>query len=336
MAKTLSDAAVLMRLRTRQLLLLEALGRERNLGRAAAGLGMSQPAATRLLQQAEEAVGVPLFTRLARGMEPTASGEILVRFARQALVDFGFAREEMTALHSGLRGRLRLGSVPGALPQLLGPALADYKQRHPRVAVSVLVQTSDVMLGLLQRGEVDLVLGRPTDRHDDDELEIEQLLAEPQVAVARAGHPVFQQAAATLADLLHWPWILQPPGAPQRSGFEAGLREAGLHLRLDITETASTVATTVLLETSDMLAIMPASLAAHYARLGLLRVVPVQLPVQVPAIHLLMRRHREATPAALGFLEVLRARVQPPHSGGELGLSAGGDPGLWAGGDPNR
>lgn len=309
MAKTLTDAALLMRLRTRQLLLLEALGRERNLGRAAAALGMSQPAATRLLQQAEEAVGVPLFTRLARGMEPTPSGEVLVRFARQTLVDFRFAREQMGALHSGLQGRLRLGSVPGALPQLLGPALADYKRQHPRVAVSVLVETSDVMLGLLQRGDVDLVLGRPTERHFDDELEIEQLLAEPQVAVARLGHPVLQQPSVALADLVGWPWILQPPGSPQRSRFEAALREAGLHVRLDITETASTVAATVLLESSEMLALMPASLAAHYARLGVLQIVSLQLPLQVPAIHLVMRRHRELSPAALGFIEVLRGRL---------------------------
>jgi DNA-binding transcriptional LysR family regulator len=308
--KNLTDAALLMRLRTRQLLLLEALGRERNLGRAAAGLGMSQPAATRLLQQAEDTVGEPLFTRLARGMEPTPSGEILVRFARQSLVDFRFAREQMAALRSGLHGRLRVGSVPGALPQLLGPALAEYKVRHPRVAVSVLVETSDVMLALLERGEVDLVLGRPTGRHFEDELEIEQLLAENQVAVARAGHPLLQARSVALADLVRWPWVLQPPGAPQRSRFESALAEAGLHVRLDITETASTVATTVLLEASDMLAIMPASLAAHYARLGVLQVVPVELPLLVPPIHLVMRRQRELSPAAAGFLEVLREKAR--------------------------
>jgi DNA-binding transcriptional LysR family regulator len=308
--QTLSDTALLMRLRTRQLLLLEAIGRERNLGRAAAALGMSQPAATRLLQQAEDTIGAPLFTRLARGMEPTPAGEVLVRFARQSLVDFRIAREQMAALRSGLTGQLRLGSVPGALPQLLGPTLEEYKRQHPRVAVSVLVETSDVMLGLLERGEVDLVLGRPTERHDEVELEIEQLLAEPQVAVARKGHPLLQQAQATLADLVRWPWILQPPGSPQRSRFESGLRDAGLHVRLDITETASTVATTVLLEASDMLAIMPASLAAHYGRLGLVQVVPVVLPLQVPPIHLVMRKHRELSPAALGFVEVLRGRAE--------------------------
>src|SRR5215204_4990702 len=118
MAKPLTDGALFMRLRTRQMLLLEALGRELNLGRAAAALGMSQPAATKLLQP-EEALGVRLFTRQARGMQPTATGEVLIRYARQVLVDFGFAREQMAALRSGLRGRLRVGTVPGALPQLL-------------------------------------------------------------------------------------------------------------------------------------------------------------------------------------------------------------------------
>jgi DNA-binding transcriptional LysR family regulator len=304
MPKALSDAALLLRLRMRQLLLLEALGRERNLGRAATGLGISQPAATKLLQQAEEALGLPLFTRLARGMEPTPAGEVLIRYARQSLVDFGFAREQMAALRSGLRGRLRLGTVPGGLP-LLAPALAAYKRQHPRVAVSVLVETSDVMLAALQRGDVDLVLGRPTEGHYEDELEIRPLLAEPQVAVVRSGHPLLAQEAVALADLLRWPWILQPHGSPQRSRFESALREAGLHARLDITETASTVATTVLLEASDMAAIMPASLAAHYARLGVLQVLPVQLPLQVPSLHLITRRHRALTPVASGFVQAL-------------------------------
>ena len=314
MAKLPSDAALLMRLRTRQLLLLEALGREHNLGRAAAALGMSQPAATKLLQQAEETLGVRLFTRQARGMEPTATGEVLIRYARQSLVDFGFAREQMAALRSGLRGRLRVGTVPGALPQLLAPALADYKRKHPRVAVSVLVETSDVMLGLLERGDVDLVLGRPTEGHFEDELAIVPLLSEPQVAVVRAGHPLLDKKTLGLEDLVRWPWILQPPGSPQRSRFESALREAGLHTRLDITETASTVATTVLLEASDMAAIMPASLAAHYARLGVLQAVPLELPLQVPSLHLITRRHRELSPAASGFVQVLRGLTKPARS----------------------
>jgi DNA-binding transcriptional LysR family regulator len=307
MASRLSDSALLMRLRTRQLLLVARLGHERHLGRAAEALGISQPAATKLLQQTEETLGVALFTRLARGMEPTPSGEVLIRYARQALVDFGFVREQMAALRSGLRGRLRLGSVPGALPQLLAPALADYKRRHPKVAVSVLVETSDVMLAHLVRGDVDVVLGRLTEGHYDDELQSRPLLGEEQVAVVRRGHPLLSARSLALAELVKWPWVLQPPGSPQRSRFENALREAGLHGRLDITETASTLATTALLEASDMAAIMPASLAAHYGRLGVLAVLPITLPLKVPAIHLITRRHRELSPAAAGFVEQLAA-----------------------------
>ena len=56
-----------------------------------------------------------------------------------------------------------------------------------------------------------------------------------------------------------------------------------------------------------MAAIMPASLAAHYARLGMLQVLPLQVPLQVPSLHLITRRHRELSPAAAGFAQVLRA-----------------------------
>jgi DNA-binding transcriptional LysR family regulator len=128
------------------------------------------------------------------------------------------------------------------------------------------------------------------------------------VAVVRKGHPL---AAARrklqMPDLAKWPWVLQPPGSPQRHRFEVAMREAGVHARLDITETASTVATTALLEASDMAAVMPASLAAHSGRLGLLQVVKVDLPLKVPAIHLITRRHRELSPAAEKFVRMLQS-----------------------------
>jgi DNA-binding transcriptional LysR family regulator len=302
----IADPALLMRLKTRQLVLLAQLGAERNLGRAAAAMAISQPAATKLLQQLEEVLGVALFKRLARGMEPTAAGEVLIRYARQLLSDFGFARDEMQALRSGLRGTLRVGSVPGAIPGLLAPALVRYKQLHPRVAVAVVVDTSDVMLAQLGRGEVDLVLGRLTEGSHDDEFDSLPLLGEAQVAVVRAGHPLLQAASVSLRDLVQWPWILQPPGSPQRSRFESALREAGIHARLDITESASTIVTTALLEISDMAAVMPASLAGHYARLRMLQVLPLELPLRVPSIHLITRRNRPLSPAAAHFEEQVR------------------------------
>jgi len=309
----LSDGLLLMRLRTRQLLLAAQLGEARHLGRAAAALGISQPAATKLLQQMEDQLGERLFVRAARGMQPTASGEALIRHARQWLNDFGALRQEMAALRSGLQGSLRLGSVPGAMPELVAPALAAYKRRHPGVAVSLVVETSDVMLAQLARAEVDLVVGRLSEGHHDDQFDSRPLLGEDQVVVVRVGHPLLAASEPiTLHELARWPWVLQPPGSPQRSRFENALREAGIHARLDITETASTVATTTLLERTDMAAVMPASLAGHYARLGVLRALDMVLPLKVPAIHLLTRRQRQLSPAVEAFACELLAAASSP------------------------
>ena len=161
----------------------------------------------------------------------------------------------------------------------------------------------------LEQGDVDLVLGRLTDGHDEAKYASVPLLGESQVVVVRAGHPVFERANLTLAEMADWSWVLQPPGSPQRGRFEAAMREAGIRTRLDIIETASPIAITALLENSDMAAVMPASQASHYARLGVLRTVPIELPVRVPPICLITREDRPLSPAAVQFRRQLLGGV---------------------------
>jgi DNA-binding transcriptional LysR family regulator len=255
-------------------------------------------------------------------MTPTAEGELMVRYARQLLNDFGALRRDLAALGAGLHGTLRVGSVPSALPPLLAPALVRFKARHARVAVGIEVATSDVMLAQLDRGEVELMLGRLVEGHHDDAYDVKALLDEPQVVVARRDHPLqgsqtgASASTLTLRELARWPWVVQPPGSPQAGRFAAMMREAGAHRRIDITETASTLATTALLEASDMLAVMPESLAAHYARLGVLRALPLALPMRVPDIHLVWRRGRECSAPAAAFRDIVlaEAAVRQPVS----------------------
>ena len=56
-----------------------------------------------------------------------------------------------------------------------------------------------------------------------------------------------------------------------------------------------------------MLAVMPASLAAHYARLGVLCTVPIELPMRVPDVHLVWRRARELSAPAAAFRDMVLA-----------------------------
>ena len=60
-----------LKISSRQITLLNALGEFGNLRRAAAAMHTTQPAASLLLQQLEERLGVRLFERLPRGMQAT-------------------------------------------------------------------------------------------------------------------------------------------------------------------------------------------------------------------------------------------------------------------------
>src|SRR2546423_6804003 len=112
------------RLKTRQLMLLIAIGDEGNIHRAAEILSVSQPAASKLLKDLEDVLEVSLFERLPRGMRPTWYGEAMIRHARIALSSLTQAGSELAALKTGRFGEGRVGAIIGPSLWLLPQAVA--------------------------------------------------------------------------------------------------------------------------------------------------------------------------------------------------------------------
>ena len=128
------------------MLLLIALHEVKSLRKAAAMLNMTQPTATKLLQDLEHNIGLPLFDRGRRGMQPTNYGDVMIRHARLVLADLDRTRLELEALSSGATGQIKIGAVISAIPFLLARAVAKLKRQHPRLFVSINVGTSDLEL----------------------------------------------------------------------------------------------------------------------------------------------------------------------------------------------
>jgi len=298
-----------LRIKSRQIMLLDALEEHRNLRRAAAAIHTTQPAATALLQQLEEGLGVPLFERHARGMEPTLYGEVMIRHARSVLHDFEHAGDEMAALAAGAAGLVRIGSVMGGVPAILTQALGRFKDGNPRVRLSLLVDTSDLLLPGLLRGDLDVVLGRLPDQFQGEDLEIELLEGEPMAVVARPGHDLFDRKTLVIGDLVGESWILHPTGSPMRRRIEQALLEASMAAPPDIVETASILATTALLESTDMISVVPLDVAQHYANYGMLAILPVELPISMAKLGIITRKEKELSPAVRGFLRTLRESI---------------------------
>ena len=73
------------RLKLRSLVLVVAMDDHSNLQRAADALGMTQPAASKMLKELEELLEAPLFQRFQRGVEATAMGALVIAHARNVL-----------------------------------------------------------------------------------------------------------------------------------------------------------------------------------------------------------------------------------------------------------
>jgi DNA-binding transcriptional LysR family regulator len=135
-----------LKISSRQIALLNALGELGNLRKAASAIHTTQPAASLLLQQLEERLGVQLFERLPRGMQPTAFGEVMIRYARGALHEFEYAEAQLAELARGATGMVRIGTVMGPVPTLLTRGVLAFKAAHPKVRIALDVGTSDELL----------------------------------------------------------------------------------------------------------------------------------------------------------------------------------------------
>jgi DNA-binding transcriptional LysR family regulator len=299
-----------LKISSRQIALLNALGALGNLRKAAAAIHTTQPAASLLLQQLEERLGVQLFERLPRGMQPTLFGEVMIRYAQGALHEFEYAEAQIAELSRGAAGMVRIGTVMGPVPTLLTRGVLAFKARHPKVRVAIEVGTSDTLLPALIRGDFDVVLGRLPDQLDSQGLDIQLFEQGEQMRIiARPGHPLSAKKKPALADLAPLTWILHPIDSPMRRQVENALKAAQLIQPLDIVETSSILATTAMLESSDMIAVVPNDVAEHYARYGMIAVLPVELPLAMANLGLLTSKARPMSAAVRSLLAFLNRQI---------------------------
>ncbi|BCG02322.1 galactose-binding protein (plasmid) [Paraburkholderia sp. PGU19] len=294
------------RLKTRQLLLLVALDEEGNIHRAADALSMSQPAASKLLRELEEMLDAPLFERMPRGMRPTLYGEVMIRHARSVVGSLDQAREEVLALKSGQLGRVAVGTITSPAVSLLPAAIAQVKQHHPGLSVSVEIDSSNVLLESLAQDKLDLVIGRLSVEHDKLHLRYEPLAEEQALAVARSGHPLLASQSLTLADVVDASWVVPPAQSVLRHRFELMFQRQSLAPPSNVVESAELLFVTSLLSQSDMLAVLAAEVAHYYAAHGLLSILPLDMPLRMDDFGIITRTGQLLSPASTQVVRALK------------------------------
>ncbi|PMS38763.1 LysR family transcriptional regulator [Trinickia symbiotica] len=311
MNRQAATVALVNRLKFKHLALLVALDDARNVHQAAETINVAQPSASRMLSDIEEAFGFRLFERNARGMQPTALGVVTLAYARRALAELTRFAEDLDVKRKGGHGQLTVGAIMGAAPDLLATAVATLKTERPLLNVRVLGETSDQVVQLLHRREVDLALGRLTTPLQHNDFDFEPLARETLMLIVRTRHPLAGTASITLRELMDWPWVAQPVTSPARVLFEEELARAGLATPVNLTECASIFATLQLLEKYDAIAMLPESVVRDHVRGKLLVPLPLEIGKSLPGFGILTRKEEPLAEPAEHFVGLLRRFSQP-------------------------
>ena len=119
------------------LVLLLAIREHGSLAGAAATADVVPSVITKRLAALEARLGLKLFQRTTRKVVPTPEGEALCERALGLLAGFSAMEAELQERQKEPVGRIRLAATFGFGRLWLGPALADFQSRHPRLELQL-------------------------------------------------------------------------------------------------------------------------------------------------------------------------------------------------------
>src|SRR5438552_10438832 len=116
---------------------LGAVARHASFSRAAAELGVTQPAVSMQVRQLEDTLGTALLERVGKRAFPTRAGEVLLAHAARAFHEIDVGVERVQQLRGVVAGRVRVGTSNSISIYLLPPFLRRFRSRYPATELVV-------------------------------------------------------------------------------------------------------------------------------------------------------------------------------------------------------
>ncbi len=296
----------------RHLEIVKALAEHKHFGRAAETLGISQPALSKGLNHLEEIIGARLFDRSGT-VTPTEFGEIVLAHSDSILNGFFELQHELEMAKGLDSGTLQISAGIFAAEASGQQAMGVLSQRHPKLRCAVMVRDwvsviDDVLNRASHLGFADVTQARG---HPD--LETELVREEVLVVFARAGHPLSGRSTVTFEEMMQFPWVGTSLPSAWRPHLPDGERSYGV-----FDERGERIIPRLAVE--NFTAMRQVVKAGNAVSAGLADLIADDLSngslVRVPVVGVewmkanygfIWRRGRSLPPAALAFMEIVRA-----------------------------
>lgn len=315
MTKTISETRIGRRLRFRDLQVLFSVARCGSMLKAAAELGVTQPAVSEVIADLEDAFGVRLLDRSSRGAVPTIYGRALLKRGLAALDELRQGIRDIESLSDPTKGTVGIGCAPSIADAILAPMVQEFCDDYPGIALTIdTVPTPTLALPELHARKLDVVLARLSKPHADDpfgdDLNVEILFDDEPVIAAGANSRWARRRKIDFADLLEASWVGTSPQTLPTILVEQAFRDRNLPVpRMRVT-TFSVHVRARLLTTGNFLTAMPKSILRINPECSGLKQLPIRLPDSSFPVAIVTLKGRTLTPAVELFLERLRKYVK--------------------------
>jgi DNA-binding transcriptional LysR family regulator len=290
----------------RHLRTIAAVARHGSFSKAAEELHLAQSAVSQQIRRLELELGLEVFRRTSRSVELTAEGDVILGYAHRVLREVDGLHSELGELTGLVRGEVRIGGMYPTGPYDLAAILAEFRARHPGVAINMVEDTQDDLLARLRADELDCAFTAVEPDTLGDEYAATLIWEEEFVVALPGGHPLSAAAHVTFDQLAGEDLIAYRENSALRRRLERTMAERGLAPRnaFICTEMAAVRA---LVSKGLGLAVIPRSVAEQEGPPIVLR--PIGPERFTWPVALVWRARRRQPAAAKAFLAVALDRA---------------------------
>jgi DNA-binding transcriptional LysR family regulator len=248
-----------------------------------------------------------VFRRSSRSVEITPEGEVILGYAQRVLREVDGLHGELQELTGLVRGEVRIGGMYPTGPYDLAEMLAEFRERHPGVAINMVEDTQDDLLARLRADELDCAFTAVEPDTLGDEYAATLIWEEEFVVALPPGHELAEQERITFDQLAGEDLIAYRENSALRRRLERRMAERGLAPRnaFICTEMGAVRA---LVSKGLGVAVLPRSIAAEPGPAITFRPVGPELLTWPTA--LVWRAGRRQPPAAKAFLQLALQRAE--------------------------
>ena len=310
------------RLKLQDLHILMTVAQVGSMGKAAQLLNTTQPAVSRSILELEHTLGVRLFDRYHRGIEPTTYGRALLECAAAVFDELGQGLRNIEFLSDRALGEIQIGGNEALIAGLLSTVLERLRRSYPGITIHTrhVASLADQHRELRER-RVDLVLGRLASTVEND---IEtQILYHDRIFVVAGSHSRWStRRKIDLTELANEPWGLPSPDSLAGSLIQEAFRARSISLRGAATGSPHLLLS--LLAKGPFLAPIPDSVLRFEANLPPLKILPVELPLPPLPLGVMTLKNRTISPVVQVFLDCAHEVVRQLPDGNSAATRSAG------------